>query len=50
MSKILPTLFLILIAAFVAGVAYLSFIDVPVSQEAVTNTVTLEDFKAKQAP
>ena len=50
MSKILPSLFLVLILAVVAGVIYLSFIDVPVAQEAVSETITLEEFRAKQAP
>ena len=46
MSKLLPTLFLIIILAIGAGVAYLSFTDVPVEQNTVSNTVTFEEFKA----
>ena len=46
MSKLLPTLFVVLIVAVIAGVVYLSFTDVPVQQETVEQTVTLEDFKA----
>ena len=49
MSKLLPTLFLVLIIAFIGGVVALSFIDVPVQQEKVETTVTLEEFQAKNS-
>ncbi len=48
MSKLLPTLFLIIILAIIGGVTYLSFTDVPVAQDTVENTVTLEAFQAKK--
>jgi len=46
MSKLLPTLFLVIIVALAVGVAYLSFTDVRVEQNTVSNSVTLEEFKA----
>jgi len=46
MSKLLPTLFLVLLVALIGGVAVLSFMDVPVQQEKVETTVTLEEFQA----
>lgn len=46
MSKLLPTLFLVLLLALVGGVAFLSFVDVPTPQETIQSTVTYEDFKA----
>ena len=46
MSKLLPTLFLVIIVAIIAGTVFLSFTDVPVSQSVVSGTITLEQFKA----
>lgn len=50
MSKLLPTLFAVLLLAFIGGVAFLSVTDVPVAQEKVETTVTYSDFKAKNNP
>jgi len=37
---------LVLLVALIGGVAVLSFMDVPVQQEKVETTVTLEEFQA----
>ena len=50
MSKLLPTLFAVLLLAFIGGVAFLIVTDVPVVQEKVESTVTYADFKAKNNP
>ena len=46
MSKLLPTLFLVLIIGLIGGVVGLSFMDVPVATEKVEHSVTYEEFKA----
>jgi len=48
MSKLLPTLFLVLVIALIGGVAVLSFMEVPAPQEKIENTVTLEQFEANK--
>lgn len=50
MSKLLPTLFTVLLVAFIGGVVFLTLTDVPVTQEKVATTVTYADFKAKNNP
>ena len=50
MSKLLPTLFAVLVIGLIGGVAFLSLTDVPVQQEKIENTVTYADFKAKNNP
>ena len=44
MSKLLPTLFLLLILVVVGGIGYLSVTEVPVEQETIEETVTYEEF------
>ena len=46
MSKLLPTLFLVLLVAIVGGVVALSFMEAPVEQKTIEKTVTLEQFEA----
>ena len=45
MSKLVGTLFLVVIVAIVGGAAALSFLDVPVQQDTVSSTTTLEEFR-----
>ena len=47
MSKLVGTLFLVIVIAIVGGAAVLSFMDVPVQQSVVSNTVALEAFRAE---
>ena len=50
MSKLLPTLFAVLIVALIGSVVFLTLTDVPLKQETIETTVTYADFKAKTAP
>ncbi len=47
MSKLLPTLFAVLVVGFIGGVVFLTLTDIPVEQEKTETTVTYADFKAK---
>lgn len=47
MSKLLKTLFLILVVVVIGGIGYVSITDVSVDQTPVKQTVTYDDFKAK---
>jgi len=46
MSKLLPTLFLIVLVALIGGVAYVSLTDIEVETSTIENTISLEQFKA----
>ncbi|MFK7838924.1 MAG: hypothetical protein AB8B83_01215 [Bdellovibrionales bacterium] len=48
MSKIVGTLFLVIVLGLIGGVAVLSFTDVPVPQDKITKTVSLEEFRASK--
>lgn len=50
MSKLLPTLFAVLVVGFIGGVVFLTLTDVPAKQEKVETSVTYADFKAKNNP
>ena len=47
MSKLLASLFLVVVVTVIGGAVVLAFTDVPVEQDTIENTVTYSDFKAK---
>ena len=50
MSKLLQFLFLLLFIALIGGFVYLAFVDVPVTQEEITENTTLSAIQKKAAP